>query len=651
MSRQFEGFEEHLDPDNLSLISILQFRRYQDDFTYSKLHEHALISKFLTRLSEMPNWSEAALSLKKSGLLERSWTLSNQPPSYPTMLGVVMDALRADNFLVQSFNHFIVIFIKQQTKNEEVTRFWIDLDNERMELEIKQTQNQFIVDRSISNNKAHDLIEEQKLDLISKRELNNEPSFRKRPGEELTSTPPNKTRATDTETSQRMRQNLSPYNEEFLSDSDSDEVVTSPPLTNVFLASSQQQISVDLINPIDVDRVKPIDSSLSLKDEKFLSDTDSEVVTSTPSSSQQQIPVITSSACESSMPFESAAKRRKYINHDLADEVLKSYQIHILPDHKLIYDNVDIMEFARSIMKTAKKNQISKSPLSIGIIDIHNVECLKYLPQGFKEYIANQIQGTDDSIYFSEGGVINKFLVDCEEEVLKYLEKFDNIDSLKSLEECLDKNRINHSTSSNDLIYAENLFLHFLFLYKNDVLTQSLTEAEFNAYVWTPILRNAFLGKTDLRLKCGEVASKSYDKLKSILNIDTRGGPRLDGKGFLKSLGTEILAQEDGAINTQSKRTGDLQKLEIKDLEVYSLQSNEFQLKISTSKFLFEDTIVAMELARIEIPRTVECFLKLVVGVKVILFWKARTRKNTMTFYDTLREGHKQSWIWTMSNF
>lgn len=149
----------------------------------------------------------------------------------------------------------------------------------------------------------------------------------------------------------------------------------------------------------------------------------------------------------------------------------------------------DVMEFARSIMETAKKNQISKSPLTIGIIDIHNVECLKYLPQGFKEYIANQMQDTDDSIYFSEGGVINKFLVDCEEEVLEYLEKFDNIDSLKSLEECLDKNRINHSTSSNDLIYAENLFLHFLFLYKNDVLTQSLTEAEFNAYVWTPILR------------------------------------------------------------------------------------------------------------------------------------------------------------------
>ena len=139
------------------------------------------------------------------------------------------------------------------------------------------------------------------------------------------------------------------------------------------------------------------------------------------------------------------------------------------------------MEFVHSIMKTMKKSQISKSPLSIGVIDIHNVECLKYLPQMFKEYLADQVQGTGDSIYFSEGKVINKFLVDCEEEVLKYLEKFDNINSLRSLEECLDKNQINHSTSSNDLIYAENLFLHFLFLYKNDVLTQSLTEAEFNA--------------------------------------------------------------------------------------------------------------------------------------------------------------------------
>lgn len=48
---------------------MLQFRRSKSDFTYSKLHEHALISKFLECISEIPEWSEAALSLKKNGVL------------------------------------------------------------------------------------------------------------------------------------------------------------------------------------------------------------------------------------------------------------------------------------------------------------------------------------------------------------------------------------------------------------------------------------------------------------------------------------------------------------------------------------------------------------------------------------------------------
>ncbi|CAG8675693.1 11201_t:CDS:2, partial [Ambispora leptoticha] len=41
--------------------------------------------------------------------------------------------------------------------------------NEKAELHIKQIELQFIIDRLISNNKVHDHIEEQKLDLISKR--------------------------------------------------------------------------------------------------------------------------------------------------------------------------------------------------------------------------------------------------------------------------------------------------------------------------------------------------------------------------------------------------------------------------------------------------------------------------------------------------
>lgn len=201
------------------------------------------------------------------------------------------------------------------------------------------------------------------------------------------------------------------------------------------------------------------------------------------------------------------------------------------------------------------------------------------------------------------------------------------------------------------------------FLYKNDILSQPLSESEFSSYIWTPLIRNAFLGKDDLKLSCGELASKSYEKLKEILNVSNRSSPKLDGKGFLKSLGTEILAQEDGVLNTHSKRTGDLQKLEycskviltalfcalpsatkasIVDVESYTLQSNGFRLKISASKYLFEDTIITMDLQHVEVPKTVEGFSKLVVGVKTILSWKARTRKNTVRFYEVLERGHER---------
>ncbi|CAG8619299.1 29550_t:CDS:2, partial [Racocetra persica] len=121
------------------------------------------------------------------------------------------------------------------------------------------------------------------------------------------------------------------------------------------------------------------------------------------------------------------------------------------------------------------------------------------------------------------------------------------------------------------------------------------------------------------------------------------------GKGFLKSLDTEILAQEDGVLNTHSKRTGDLQKLEycskvilttlffalpsdakadITKIETYNLQSNGFHLKISASKYLFEDTIITMDLQHVEVPRTVEGFSKL----------KSQTKNNIIDFYKTLRK-------------
>ncbi|CAI2174812.1 16747_t:CDS:2 [Funneliformis geosporum] len=404
----------------------------------------------------------------------------------------------------------------------------------------------------------------------------------KRQGEELPSTPPNKTRAINTETSP-----------EFSSDSDS-EFWTSIMLTNVFLDSTYSQQKT----PIDTNA---IDSSQSSK-------------------------------------VESQKTTRKYINRDLADEVLKSYQMQVMPGDKLIYDNVDVLKFACSKMK---KTDISNSPLSIGVLNIHNNSCTKFLPINFKQFISDQIQDCEaKAVYFTENRSINKFMVDCEEDVLNFLEEFQDIRDLESLAKCLNENPINMSTASNDLIFARILFDHFYFLFKNDTLLQPIFKAK---------LRRACI--------------KSYEKLKEILNVAGRGGPKLDGKGFLKSLGTEIIAQEDGVLNTFVKRKVDLQKLEycskviltalyfalpsttkssIADIEIYTLQSNEFRLKISASKYLFENIIITMDLQHIEIPRTVEGFSKLIVGVKTILSWKARTKKNTMKFYEALNKGHKR---------
>ncbi|CAI2189512.1 7803_t:CDS:2, partial [Funneliformis geosporum] len=291
--------------------------------------------------------------------------------------------------------------------------------------------------------------------------------------------------------------------------------------------------------------------------------------------------------------------KNKYITRDIAKEVFKTYQVHVLVNAKLTYNDLQDPE--------AK------------------------------------------TVNFSEGQGIDKFLVDCDDDVLQFLNKFDYVSDLDSLGRCLDENLIGYFTSSNDLIYVQNLFTHFFHLYKNYILLQSMSEHEFSAYIWTPLLRNAFLGKIDLKLSCGKLASKSYDKLKEILNIAGRSTPKLD-------------AQEDEILNTCGKKTGDLRKLEyctkiiltalfftllstskdnIKDIEVYSLQSNGFCLTISALKYLFNNTIFTMDLQDIEIPRTVEGFSKLILAVKIILSWKTRTKKNTDAFYQVLNESHR----------
>lgn len=66
------------------------------------------------------------------------------------------------------YYYFPLFSVKRQTQNEEVIIFWLKVNNEIADLKIKQSMNQFVIDRLDFNNKVHNLIEERKLTLISK---------------------------------------------------------------------------------------------------------------------------------------------------------------------------------------------------------------------------------------------------------------------------------------------------------------------------------------------------------------------------------------------------------------------------------------------------------------------------------------------------
>jgi hypothetical protein len=68
-------------------------------------------------------------------------------------------------------------------------------------------------------------------------------------------------------------------------------------------------------------------------------------------------------------------KQRKYINRDIADDVLKMYQISVLPGEKLVFNGVNMLDSAYSNMRKMKKTEVAKSPLNINVISFHNLDC------------------------------------------------------------------------------------------------------------------------------------------------------------------------------------------------------------------------------------------------------------------------------------
>ncbi|CAG8709951.1 3020_t:CDS:2 [Funneliformis mosseae] len=134
-----------------------------------------------------------------------------------------------------------------------------------------------------------------------------------------------------------------------------------------------------------------------------------------------------------------------------------------------------------------------------------------------------------------------------------------------------------------------------------------MSEYEFNSYILMSLLRNVFLGKSDLKLNYGELTLSSYKKLKGLLDIKIKGDlQKLEycSKIILTALFI-ILSSSAKAIIT--------------NIEIYSIQSNGFRLAISALKYLFEDIIITTDLQDVEVLRTIEGFSNLVIVIKVIL--------------------------------
>ncbi|CAB4469221.1 unnamed protein product [Rhizophagus irregularis] len=88
-----------------------------------------------------------------------------------------------------------------------------------------------------------------------------------------------------------------------------------------------------------------------------------------------------------------------------------------------------------------------------------------------------------------------------------------------------------NETEGIELSSKKHLLQHFYFLYKMTPCSKLCLNVNLiQSYRRPPLLRNAFLEKTDIKFNYGELASISYNKLKEILNIVGKSDPNLDGK-------------------------------------------------------------------------------------------------------------------------
>ncbi|PKC55230.1 hypothetical protein RhiirA1_446886 [Rhizophagus irregularis] len=328
---------------------------------------------------------------------------------------------------------------------------------------------------------------------------------------------------------------------------------------------------------------------------------------------------------------------------------------------------IDLNGYGRVLISVSFKDKHTRTPLNIGVVNFHDNSCTKPLPSSMITHIQNQMENEEDStIFFDDNkkfGIV-KFEIDVDEDVIGFLDEFWNCKSIDALRQILHKNSVHNRPNFNfDINYAYQFFNHMYNLYSNDMLAQTLTESEYTAYVWTPLLHYAFMDKGEIRISSGEVSSTAYEKLKKLAQIQEKSGPRMDSSAVILSIGQEVLIQENGRYDTAGKRKSDLSKLEycskvllvsaylalptvsrpeIHKFEVYMIQTNELSLSLYVASYVFENTICMFGLTDITIPRTIEAFPKCVEAVFKVLSWKARTRKNTKIFHELIGKSASQ---------
>ncbi|CAI2177722.1 13174_t:CDS:10 [Funneliformis geosporum] len=191
LEKKFEGWETLLDPENLSLIDILNFRRRKNDFSFDKHTEHLTISKFLSYVTKNTldeKWKKSTSILNEVLKARMGYYIRWASSSFVTK-SIWSRAMCRCNHLsgLATRRARNGLLYPDQAKTENVIAFWLEADLEKIELDqkisnailekkktelkqkdvdIKLTRAEFVVEHSVAGNEAHKLLNNQRLNFI-----------------------------------------------------------------------------------------------------------------------------------------------------------------------------------------------------------------------------------------------------------------------------------------------------------------------------------------------------------------------------------------------------------------------------------------------------------------------------------------------------